>query len=553
MSNFFKKYVFFIILGLIFLIAIFLRFYQLGNNPPSIDWDEASLGYNAYSILKTGADEYGNTFPLSFRSFDDYKPPVYIYLTVPSIVVFGLTEFAVRLPAAIIGVFSILIVYFLTKEIFIRWDRRFKEYVALAASFFLAISPWHLQFSRAAFEGNVGLFFLLSGILFFLIGIKKPFFFILASLFFVVSLYSYHSFRLINPLILIVLAVFFFKDLLRLKFFTITALILFVLLSIPVYSSFVHPQGTGSRFSMVTIFSDSTLAENTARQVAYDKSHNDFFNAFLHNRRFIYIGAITKGYFDHFGIDFLFFHGDGGVQHHAVNMGMLYVWDLPFILLGIYFFLKKFDKRLGIFLALFLLAPLPSAITTGTPHPVRAIAMIPAFQIFSAVGFVGLMYEVLKQKRRIVKIGIILVVVGTLSANIVYYLKQYYIFTPVEYGYFWQYGNKEIISYAKDHESEYKKIIISYRYDQPYIYYLFYNKTDPFWYQKNWDFHKNGVIDRFRRVIGKYEFKNIEFTLENQNKNVLLIGTPDEIPKNSQTITEVKFPDGRIAYRISHT
>src|SRR5437773_2571614 len=107
----------FILLGII-LLAILLRFYQLGNNPPSIDWDEASTGYNAYSILKTGKDEYGNFLPLSFRSFDDYKPPVYIYLTVPSVAVFGLTEFAVRLPAAIIGVLAVLVIYFLCLEIF---------------------------------------------------------------------------------------------------------------------------------------------------------------------------------------------------------------------------------------------------------------------------------------------------------------------------------------------------------------------------------------------------------------------------------------------------
>src|SRR5688572_3781308 len=156
-----KKNFFFFSFCCIIILAIFLRFYQLGSNPPSLDWDEASIGYNAYSILKTGADEYGNAFPLSFRSFDDYKPPVYFYLTVPSIAVFGLTEFAVRFPAAVIGVVAVIALYFFVLEVLQRFDKPKRQGIALTAAFFLAISPWHLQFSRAAFEGNLGMAFLI--------------------------------------------------------------------------------------------------------------------------------------------------------------------------------------------------------------------------------------------------------------------------------------------------------------------------------------------------------------------------------------------------------
>src|SRR3989338_344065 len=84
----------------VILLAAVLRFYQLGQNPPSLDWDETAHGYNAYSILKTGRDEYGYKFPLYFRSFDDYKPPIYTYLVVPAVAIFGLNDFAVRFPSA---------------------------------------------------------------------------------------------------------------------------------------------------------------------------------------------------------------------------------------------------------------------------------------------------------------------------------------------------------------------------------------------------------------------------------------------------------------------
>ena len=142
MNNFLKKKIYFILLIVILLLSLFLRFYKVNTNPPSLDWDEASIGYNAYSILKTGADEYGNKFPLSIRSFDDYKPPLYVYLDVPSIAVFGLNEIGTRFPAALIGFLSVLIIYFLVKEIFDDWEEDRKEKLALIAAFFLGVSPW---------------------------------------------------------------------------------------------------------------------------------------------------------------------------------------------------------------------------------------------------------------------------------------------------------------------------------------------------------------------------------------------------------------------------
>src|SRR3989338_5274337 len=141
----FKKNFFLI---LILTVAAILRFYQLGANTPSLDWDEVAHGYNAYSILKTARDEYGYKFPLSFRSFDDYKPPIYTYLVVPSVAIFGLNDFAVRFPSALLGVLTVIFTYLMVLKLFKNKN------IALLSSLFLAISPWHLQFSRVAFETN---------------------------------------------------------------------------------------------------------------------------------------------------------------------------------------------------------------------------------------------------------------------------------------------------------------------------------------------------------------------------------------------------------------
>src|SRR3989344_3153163 len=133
---------------LILLLAAVLRFYQLGQVPSGLVNDEAAFGYNAYSLIKTGRDEFGQSWPIIFYSFGEGKLPVYIYLTLPSVAIFGLNEFAVRLPSALLGVLTVWVVS--------RWS--------LLAALVLATMPWHIHFSRAAFEANVALFFVTWGI-----------------------------------------------------------------------------------------------------------------------------------------------------------------------------------------------------------------------------------------------------------------------------------------------------------------------------------------------------------------------------------------------------
>lgn len=157
-----------VILILVIFLAFFLRVYKLDQYPLGFTWDEAALGYNAYSILKTGKDEYGNVLPLIFKSFGDYKPGLYVYLTIPWILILGLNEFAVRLPSAIFGTLTILIFYLLLREKSIRSFLKIKfggnsEYSALASLFLLAVSPWHIYFSRGAWELNVMLFEVVFG------------------------------------------------------------------------------------------------------------------------------------------------------------------------------------------------------------------------------------------------------------------------------------------------------------------------------------------------------------------------------------------------------
>jgi 4-amino-4-deoxy-L-arabinose transferase-like glycosyltransferase len=509
------------LLAVILTLGFFLRFYQLGLNPPSLDWDEASMAYNAYSLAQTGADEYGNKWPLAIRSFDDYKPPLYTYLAVPIIKLLGPTEWAIRLPSALAGLGLIPAVYFLGRKFF-------SKKVALLAALFTAISPWSIQFSRAAFEANVGILFFVLGIFWFSKSKKLA---ALSALAFALSAYSYHSFRLLVPLTVLLLIVihrfkpWFFAGVLGLAFLPIIVNIFF---------------SSSARLSMVTIFNDNNLLNKSAVHTEYDQQRKDYLGLVFDNRRLVFVATVAKNYLDHFNFDFLFLRGDSGYQHHAADMGMLYLWDFVFIIAGIFWLLIHRSKASVLTLGIFLLAPIPSAFTTGTPHPVRAMAMIPWLQIFAAVGIATLV-----RRRNL----IVLAISGLLTINAFYYFHQYFIHTPTEYAEHWQAGYKELFAYLAQVDTKYDRILVTYHYDQPYIYYLLYNRIDPAAYQK-----MPLDYDRLSRRIGKYEFRNVFWGIDQNLKKTLVAGTPEEVddPK-AKVVREIYFPDGTVAFKLAET
>ena len=196
---FLRKYTNIFIFVLIIFLASVLRLYKLGEVPGSLDWDEASIGWNAWSILKTGTDEYGKAWPVSIRSFNDYKPPLYVYAAIPSMAIFGKTEFAVRLPSAFAGILTVAITFFLVKEL------TKNHLFSVLCSLLLAISPWAIQFSRVAFEANLALLFFVAGatLLVYFINRQKNIFLLSSFFFFIFSIYSYHSPRLVIPIFLL--------------------------------------------------------------------------------------------------------------------------------------------------------------------------------------------------------------------------------------------------------------------------------------------------------------------------------------------------------------
>src|SRR3989344_445802 len=254
-----------LLLGGIVLGALFLRTVNLGNNPPAISWDEASIGYNAYTILTTGRDEHGTFLPLdAFAAFGDYKPPLPIYLTVPFVALFGLNEIAVRLPSAIAGTLTVWVMYLLVLEFFHKSKQA--GVIGLITAGLLAITPWHIMLSRAGFEANIALLFIVSGAWMVLKARVNPTYFLYCWLPFVAGIYTFNSTRYAGPLVAVGITVYI-RDFIRKKQFAYGLLIAVIAL-IPIAPHLISRESR-LRFEEVSIFTDlrTILISNTRRGV----------------------------------------------------------------------------------------------------------------------------------------------------------------------------------------------------------------------------------------------------------------------------------------------
>lgn len=489
---FLRKYTNIFIFVLIIFLASVLRLYKLGEVPGSLDWDEASIGWNAWSILKTGTDEYGKAWPVSIRSFNDYKPPLYVYAAIPSMAIFGKTEFAVRLPSAFAGILTVAITFFLVKEL------TKNHLFSVLCSLLLAISPWAIQFSRVAFEANLALLFFVAGatLLVYFINRQKNIFLLSSFFFFIFSIYSYHSPRLVIPIFL--LGIFFWYREIFLKNFKALLFSVFcsLLFLYPLARNTWHVRSVQARFSEVSIFKTSSDPTEIVKRYG-------------------------KNYLDHFNPDFLFLQGDKNARHHAPDIGQLLLIEFPFLLAGFYYLVKNRPAWGPFVLIWFFAAPAASAITMSTPHAVRSLLLLPTLQIVTAYGFF-----------KIYKI-ILPFAFCLLTLNAMFYIHQYFIHLNSEYAKDWQYGYKQAVGKVLGLENNYDRIYFTKFYDQAYIYFLFYGRIDPV--VKNSGYFYQG--------LDKYDFD-----VSKNDPGGLYVFAPEDKKDNIEIFDRIYFPDGKEAF-----
>jgi 4-amino-4-deoxy-L-arabinose transferase-like glycosyltransferase len=533
-----------IILVLLILLAAFLRFYRLADYP-ALNADEAAIGYNAYSLIQTGKDEHGNSWPIHFQSFNDYKPGLYFYLVLPFVKILGLNELAVRIPGAVLGVATVLIVFFLAKELFK------DEILALVAAFFLAISPWHIHFSRGGWEVNAATFFITVGVWLFLKALKDSKYYALCAVFFVLSLYTYHAARVVVPLLGLGFLILYRKKIGKNLRALVIALLLGLVLLVPLAKDLATSVGI-SRVAGVGLFADTGPLERINEQRGEHADFQGFPAKLFHNKAVNYGLAFFENWAEHFWGEFLFLTGDKIQRNRVPETGQMYLFDIIFLIAGLIFIVKK-PKGWKPILLWLVIAPAASALTFQSPHALRAQNMVIPLVLISAYGLISLskwLHKIVPKKRALDSIFVVFLVF--VAWNFGRYLHMYWVHMAKEYPFSSQYGVKELTSYVKENENKYDKIIVTDRYDQPYILFLFYLKYPPQGFQGE---HELTPRDKFGfstvRSFDKYQFQAIDFdTLRPEYSNSLIVGTDEEIPDESNVIERIYFPNGDVAFEL---
>lgn len=534
----------------IILIAGLLRLPFLGSFPPSLHSDEVSQGYNAYSILKTGRDEHGTFLPTAFRAYGEWKPALPIYAMVPTIALFGLNGYGVRLPSALAGVGSILLIYFFVKLLLAHYLEKSNseislkqiEWWALSSALFLALSPWHIYQSRSALHNSILLLCMIGALTAFYLGLKKEKYLLLSGLCFSAVIYSYFGTLLIVAGILLLLLGLHWKDVFSpaLRRYTLITVILAFLALVPLLiSTFKNPDILFSRAKYVSIFYDQGVALRIWEITSSDPSTmNPLLARFFHNKLYFYSVEIFKRIFQHTTNDYVFITGDTYPPFQIPNMGIMYVVDGILLALGLWVISKR-SLRLTVFsLFLSFIALIPSSLTFLTPSMQRTFMMI----IPSAI-LIGAAGSVLYRSK--LRVGLI----ALYSLCVIYFLYQYTIVLPKEHADWWHAGLKEVMQQTAKYPQQ--NVYISEHVGMPYMFLLFYQQIDPQRLRTEL-VRKNGKdVNGFEHVE---RFANTSSYEKSVPANIpigsLIITGRDEPLLDFPQIYSYRYPNGDVGYHI---
>lgn len=533
----------------VFSLGLFLRFVFLDSIPSGVTADEIQQGYTAFSILKTGKDEWGDFLPLNPRSLGEYKPPLYAYLTIPFVAIFDLNIFSIRALSALAGSLTVLVTFFLVYEFFKN------KKIALLAAFFLSASYWHINFSRFGWESNLALFLFTLALLTFLQGYRKNYLFPVSFLLFGLTLFTYNSFRLFTLLFLIGLLFFKFKGFKNVnKKWVIIGLGIFLTGFLTFLYSWAF-SGAGRRASDTAIYNPENLVK--LRTIQTSDGLQDPLNRIINNRVTFLISEFAQNYLGYFSTTFLASpHRADSSVFNLPGRWLLPIWLLIPLVYGLYKLINEKAKDLKVILLWIFLAPVPAALTRDYMQTLRVENSLLVLLIISSYGFYYLI--MLMKSIRLKKIIYLLfgmVIIWSFMADLDYYLFHQYrtSFGGLKHGY------KEIVKYVSENEAKYNKIIFTKSHSMPHIFFAFYTKMDPQIFQessKKWrHFETEGFqfVDMINLNLGKYYFQDIDFSRERNEDNALIIAGEKEIPETVEPLKIVSDPSGKVVFKIIHT
>lgn len=532
-----------VILILIFATALFLRTYQLGDFPVGLHGDEASIGYNAYSIFQTHKDQDGKN-SLAIDQFGDFRPAGYHYIDAPFIGIFGVNETAVRLPAALFGSLNVLLVYFLVSFIFKR------KQLALLSAGLLAILPWDINISRATSESIIAAFFVTLGVILLLIGIEKKgknfIYFILSTIFVLTSFLFYHAARYFTILIIPSITLVTF---LNNKKKAIAPLIITVFVFIGLIFFLSVGKGTGrvSEVSLLSIPGGTTALKHAMDQ---EGTANPLITRFYSNKLLYYGRFFITFYSQHLSGDFLFVNTGLPIRYLIPQTGNLYLVQAPFLILGLAFLIyeglknKKYNYLIPI-IWLFL-APIPAGLTwEDLPNVQRSMFMIIPLVIISAFGF----YEFINMLNKKIKYPVIIFCALLLAYGFLIFYHNYFWRMKIEEPWHRGYAAKELvvnIQIITQQNPKAKFIMTAQNYNN-FIFYLFFSKFDPKRFQElgSPKEHDGLQFENLTYLNDSCPLKEGMGDTQMKDPNLYFVNKPDcPLPSNAEVLNVIRTSDG---------
>ncbi|MBI4028864.1 MAG: glycosyltransferase family 39 protein [Candidatus Blackburnbacteria bacterium] len=546
---------------LIFLLGLILRTWKLAELPSGFHVDEVKVGWNAYSILKTGADDWGHKFPLYYNSFGDFRPTGYFYLTIPSILIFGLNEFAVRLPGALFGSLTIIIAFLLVRELsgsnrlIARLRQQPRAHLSLFTAIMLALSPWHISLSRATSEGIIALFLALTGLWLYIKCIKKPSFYLclFSLLFLLLSYFFYHSARLLVPMLVFITIAFFWwnsrprptlRDLPKSHF----KLPLFLLFSVSLVTLlFALDPAARGRFNQVSIFKDLDVRYELDK-MPFEEGPGHVFEARLfHNKPSVYTRRFINEYTQYISSKFFLAPKEGQPARYMTSgIGVLTYVEFFLLVAGLVAIAQRKSYTSLLVLGLLLLTPLPAALTTeDSPNMHRALFMLPFLATIEAYGA----YQVFRINSRL---PIRLLISIAFLANFIYFFHQYFVHNPVSTPLYRNAGAKELALKLSNAQSGYDKIIFTEIPDSPYPWIAFWGKFDPSIFNQKAKTRDKGVWS-FNKYIFSSQRCPSRDAFNDQGKLLVVDADACEAgnpPNGAHILDQIKRPDGTVVYTL---
>ncbi len=487
------------LLILIFFIALLLRIVKLDTHPVGFHADEVRVAWNSLSILTTGKDDRRNFLSLYYNTFGDYRPTGIFYITIPSLLLFGRTEFAVRFPSALLGALTVFPLYLFVGEI-----SRKKSKLLLIPSFLLAISPWHIEVSRATSEVVMSVFFALFSLYFLLktIRTQKNNYAFLSCFSIGVSFLFYHSIRFLAPLFFLATIIFYLRQIRVSKNKKIVyGTLIFVFFLTFLFNTTAEAR---KRFNQVSILNDPDTAYEIERLKSENTNPNLVRNIF-DNKYTVIARRVLIEYSSYFSPGFLIGYDAKPYRYSTPSTGLLTYIEFLLLMMGLVQIVR--GKKSPFPLILLLIAPLPASLTTeDAPNLHRALLMVPFLMIIEGFGLQSLLQ--LKKHFRLLKFATFAFLLLNFAFFIHMYFNHSYFHKPFIQEYnldassYRNIGTKELAVRLEQIKDNYGKIIVTNFPDSPYPWYAFFTGKDPN------EFNQFAV----KRTQGTWQYQNIFFT-----------------------------------------